>query len=78
MLEQDNCPNTLIGWQDLAIKYQGKWIEVQHKLVQRDTKDPLKQKVYFLKLINQKRGNHICPEDHINVDVAEILEEASQ
>jgi hypothetical protein len=27
MLDQDNCPNTLNGWQDLAIKYQGKWLE---------------------------------------------------
>jgi hypothetical protein len=28
MLDQDNCPTTLDGWQDLAIKYQGRWLEV--------------------------------------------------
>jgi hypothetical protein len=52
MLEQDDCPNTLDGWQDLAIKYQGKWLEAQHELAQRDSKDPSKQKAYCLKLLN--------------------------
>jgi hypothetical protein len=27
MLDQDDRPTTLDGWQDLAIKYQGRWLE---------------------------------------------------
>jgi hypothetical protein len=54
MLDQDNHPDTLDGWQDLAIKYQGKWLEAQHKLAQRDSRDTSKQKAYLLKLLNQK------------------------
>jgi hypothetical protein len=58
MLDQDSRPDTLDGWQDLAIKYQGKWLEAQHELAQRDSKDPNKQKVYLLKLINLKHSNY--------------------
>jgi hypothetical protein len=54
MLDQDNCPITLNGWQDLAIKYQGRWLEAQHELAQRDSKDTSKQKAYLLQLLNQK------------------------
>jgi hypothetical protein len=32
MLDQDDRPATLDGWQDLAIKYQGKWLKAQHEL----------------------------------------------
>jgi hypothetical protein len=28
MLDQDDHPTTLDRWQDLAIKYQGRWLEV--------------------------------------------------
>jgi hypothetical protein len=52
MLDQDNRPDTLNGWQDLAIKYQGKWLEAQHKLSQRDNRDTNKQKAYLLSLLN--------------------------
>jgi hypothetical protein len=78
MLEQDNHPNTLNGWQDLAIKYQGKWLEAQQKLAQWDTKDPNKQKAYLMKLINQKQSGHIHPEDHMDVDITEVLEECKE
>jgi hypothetical protein len=72
MLDQDNCPDTLNGWQDLAIKYQGKWLEAQHKLAQRDSKDTSKQKAYLLKLLNQRwNHSHICPEDHMDMDITE-------
>jgi hypothetical protein len=54
MLDQDNHPVTLNGWQDLAIKYQGRWLEVRHELAQRDNKDPSKQKAYLLQLLNKK------------------------
>jgi hypothetical protein len=54
MLDQDDHPDTLDGWQDLAIKYQGKWLEVQHELAQRDSKDTAKQKAYLMRLLNQK------------------------
>jgi hypothetical protein len=72
MLDQDNCPTTLNGWQDLAIKYQGRWLEARHELAQRDSKDMSKQKVYLLQLLNKKRNQqHICPEDHMDVDITE-------
>jgi hypothetical protein len=55
MLDHDKRPDTLDKWQDLAITYQGRWLEVQHKLVQRGNQDTAKQKAYLLKLLNQKR-----------------------
>jgi hypothetical protein len=54
MLDQDDHPTTLNGWQDLAIKYQGRWLEARHELAQRDSKDSSKQKVYLLQLLNKK------------------------
>jgi hypothetical protein len=79
VLDQDDHPNTLDGWQDLAIKYQGKWLEVQHKLAQRDSKDPSKQKAYLLKLINQKQNHtHIHPEDRMDVDVTEVSDDKKE
>jgi hypothetical protein len=70
MLDQDSHPGTLDGWQDLAIKYQGKWLEAQHELAQRDSKDTSKQKAYLLQLLNRKQNHgHICPEDRMDVDV---------
>jgi hypothetical protein len=79
MLDQDDCPDTLDGWQDLAIKYQGKWLEVQHELAQRDSKDPSKQKAYLLKLINQKQNHsHVHPEDHMDVDVTETSDDKKE
>jgi hypothetical protein len=72
MLDQDDRPTTLNGWQDLAIKYQGRWLEARHELAQRDNKDSSKQKAYLLQLLNKKRTQlHICPEDHMDVDVTE-------
>jgi hypothetical protein len=72
MLDQDSCPDTLDSWQDLAIKYQGKWLEAQHELAQRDSKDPSKQKAYLLKLINQKwNHSYVHPEDCMDMDVTE-------
>jgi hypothetical protein len=64
MLDQDKRHDTLDEWQDLAIRYQGRWLEAQHKLAQRDNRDPVKQKAYLMQLLNQKRGQgHVCPED---------------
>jgi hypothetical protein len=72
MLDQDDHPDTLDGWQDLAIKYQGKWLEAQHELAQRDSKDTSKQKAYLLKLLNQKQNHsHVHPEDHMDIDITE-------
>jgi hypothetical protein len=72
MLDQDDCPTTLNGWQDLAIKYQGRWLEARHELAQRDSKDSSKQKAYLLQLLNKKRHPpNIHPEDHMDVDVTE-------
>jgi hypothetical protein len=72
MLDQDDRPTTLNGWQDLAIKYQGRWLEAQHELAQRDSKDLSKQKVYLRQLLNKKRSpQHICPEDRMDMDVTE-------
>jgi hypothetical protein len=79
MLNQDNCPDTLDGWQDLAIKYQGKWLEAQHELAQRDSKDPSKQKAYLLKLINQKQNHsYVHPEDHLDVDITETSDDKKE
>jgi hypothetical protein len=75
MLDQDDHPTTLNRWQDLAIKYQGRWLEVWHELAQRDSKDTSKQKAYLLQLLNQKQNQqHVCPEDHMDVDVTETSE----
>jgi hypothetical protein len=72
MLDQDDHPTMLNGWQDLAIKYQGRWLEAWHELAQRDSKDSSKQKAYLLQLLNKKRIQpHICPEDCMDVDVTE-------
>jgi hypothetical protein len=72
MLDQDAHPVTLDGWQDLAIKYQGRWLEAQHELAQRDGKDTSKQKVYLLQLLNRKRNHQqVCPEDRMDMDVTE-------
>jgi hypothetical protein len=76
MLDHDKRPDTLDGWQDLAITYQGRWLEAQHELVQRGNQDTAKQKAYLLKLLNQKRRqDHICPEDRMDVDATEIVED---
>jgi hypothetical protein len=75
ILDQDDRPVTLNGWQDLAIKYQGKWLEACHELAQRDSKDSSKQKAYLLQLLNRKRTQpHIRPEDRMDVDVTETSE----
>jgi hypothetical protein len=75
MLDQDDHPNTLNGWQDLAIKYQGRWLEAWHELAQRDSKDTSKQKAYLLQLLNWKRNQqHVHPEDRMDVDVTETSE----
>jgi hypothetical protein len=72
MLDQDDRPIMLNGWQDLAIKYQGRWLEARHELAQRDSKDMSKQKAYLLQLLNKKRNQqHIRPEDRMDVDVTE-------
>jgi hypothetical protein len=72
MLDQDDHPTTLNGWQDLAIKYQGRWLEACHELAQRDSKDMSKQKAYLLQLLNKKWTQpHIRPEDRMDVDVTE-------
>jgi hypothetical protein len=79
MLDQDDCPVTLDGWQDLAIKYQGKWLEVQHELAQWDTKDTSKQKAYLLQLLNHKQNHsHVHPEDCMDVDVTEISDDKKE
>jgi hypothetical protein len=79
MLDQDDHPDTLDGWQDQAIKYQGKWLEVQHELAQRDSKDPSKQKAYLLKLINQKwNHSYVHPKDHMDVDVTETSDDKKE
>jgi hypothetical protein len=72
MLDQDDHPTMLNGWQDLAIKYQGRWLEARHELAQRDNKDSSKQKAFLLQLLNKKRSpQHIRPEDCMDVDVTE-------
>jgi hypothetical protein len=77
MLDQDDCPVTLNGWQDLAIKYQGRWLEAQHELAQG--KDASKQKAYLLQLLNQKRNHqNVCPEDCMDVDVTETSEDKKE
>jgi hypothetical protein len=79
MLDQDDCPQTLNGWQDLAIKYQGRWLKACHELAQRDNKDSSKQKAYLLQLLNKKRTQpHIRPEDRMDVDVTEISESSKE
>jgi hypothetical protein len=79
MLDQDDHPDTLHGWQDLTIKYQGKWLEVQHELAQRDSKDIAKQKAYLMKLLNQKKGHgYVCPKDCMDVDATEILKDKKE
>jgi hypothetical protein len=75
MLEHDDHPDTLDGWQDLAVKYQGKWLEAQHKLAQGDSKYPAKQKAYLIKLLNQKKSNYVHPKDCMDVDVTETSDE---
>jgi Zinc knuckle len=67
----------LQGWQELALKYQGKFLEAQLELGQRGTggRDSAQLKAYFLKLLNNKKGNHIRPEDRMDVDAAEPVEE---
>jgi hypothetical protein len=34
LFKQDSCPTTLQGWQDLALRYQGKFLEAQLELGQ--------------------------------------------
>jgi Retrotransposon gag protein/Zinc knuckle len=80
LFKQDTCPNTLWGWQDLALKYQGKFLEAQLELRQRGAggKDSAHLKTYLLKLLNNKKGNHIRPEDCMDVDAAEPVEEKKE
>jgi hypothetical protein len=46
--------------------------------VQRDSKDPSKQKAYLLKLINQKWNNYIHPKDHMDVDVTKTSDDRKE
>jgi hypothetical protein len=79
MLNQDDHPAILDGWQDLAIKYQGKWLEAQHKLAQRDSKDTSKQKAYLLQLLNWKQNHsHVHPEECMDVDVTETSKDKKE
>jgi Zinc knuckle len=77
LFKQDSCPNTLRGWQELALKYQGKFLEAQLELGQHRAggRDSAQMKAYLLKLLNNKKGNHIHPEDRLDVDVVEPVEE---
>jgi Retrotransposon gag protein len=79
LFKQDFWPNTLQGWQELAVKYQGKFLEVQLELGQRRVggRDSAQMKSYLLKLLN-KKGNHIKPEDRMDVDVTEVQEEKKE
>jgi hypothetical protein len=55
LFKQDSRPKTLKGWQDLAIKYQGKYLEAQLELGQRGMggRDSGQMKAYLLKLLNK-------------------------
>jgi Zinc knuckle/Retrotransposon gag protein len=79
LFKQDAHPNTLQGWQELALKYQGKFLEAQLELRQRRAggRDSAQMKSYLLKLLN-KKGNHIQPEDCMDVDAAEVPEERKE
>jgi Retrotransposon gag protein len=60
LFKQDSRPTTLQGWQELALKYQGKFLEAQLELGQRGVgRDSAQMKSYLLKLLNNKKGNHI-------------------
>jgi Retrotransposon gag protein/Zinc knuckle len=80
LFKQDSRPDTLQGWQELALKYQGKFLEAQLKLGQQGAggRDSAQMKAYLLKLLNNKKGNHIRPEDHMDVDTAEPVEEKKE
>jgi Retrotransposon gag protein/Zinc knuckle len=79
LLKQDAWPTTLEGWQELAIKYQGKFLEAQHELGQQGGRNSAQMKAYLLKLLNQKKGgNYIRPEDRMDVDVAEVSEKQKE
>jgi Zinc knuckle len=41
-------------------------------------KDSTQMKSYLLKLLNNKKGNHICPEDRMDVNVTEVQEEKKE
>jgi Retrotransposon gag protein/Zinc knuckle len=77
LFKQDKRPNTLRGWQELALKYQGKFLEAQLELGQRGAgrRDSAQLKAYFLKLLNNKKGSHIRPEDRMDIDAVEPVEE---
>jgi Retrotransposon gag protein len=77
LFKQDSHPNTLRGWQELALKYQGKFLEAQLELGQRGAggRDSAQLKTYLLKLLNNKKGNHIRPEDRMDIDAVELVEE---
>jgi Retrotransposon gag protein len=77
LFKQDSCPNTLRGWQELALKYQGKFLEAQLELGQRGAggRDSAQLKTYLLKLLNNKKGNQIRPEDRMDIDAVEPVEE---
>jgi Zinc knuckle len=70
----------LWGWQELALKYQGKFLEAQLELRQRGAggRNLAQLKSYLLKLLNNKKGNHIHPEDRMDVDVTEVQEEKKE
>jgi hypothetical protein len=79
MLDQDKRPDTLDKWQDLAITYQGRWLEAQHELAQRSNNDPAKQKAYLLQLLNQKKKqDHIHLEDRMDVDATEMADDKKE
>jgi Zinc knuckle len=80
LFKQDSQPNTLQGWQELAVKYQGKFLEAQLELGQcgMGGRDSMQMKSYLLKLLNNKKGNHIKPEDRMDIDVTEVQEEKKE
>jgi Zinc knuckle len=80
LFKQDSRPKTLKGWQDLAIKYQGKYLEAQLELGQRgmEGRDSRQMKAYLLKLLNKQKGNHVHLEDHMDVDVTEVQKEKKE
>jgi Zinc knuckle len=63
-----------------VIKYQDKFLEAQHELGQcRGERDSAQMKAYLLKLLNQKKGgNHIWPEDHMDVNIVETSDKRKE
>jgi Zinc knuckle len=55
-------------------------LEAQLELGQRGMggRDSVQMKSYLLKLLNKQKGNHIRPEDRMDVDVTEVQEEKKE